>query len=145
FFAPLVARIERELHEAPNWVREAMNRALIGIGARSDALAELALAAARRIGPVAVDHGDTCCETPDAILYIPKAREHRAKQEAKTAAKKSSKAAAPKAKTSSAAKKPAASKASAAKKPTASQAKAVPARKPAAKKPAARMTAARAR
>jgi 3-methyladenine DNA glycosylase AlkD len=87
FFAPLIARIEKEIRSAPNRVREALNWTLIGIGARSDALAAPAIAAAERIGPVDIDHGDTCCKTPDAALYIAKARAHQSK---KTAAKKTS-------------------------------------------------------
>lgn len=83
FFAPLVPRIERELHGAPNRAREAMNWALIAIGARSDALAAAATAAAERLGPVAIDHGDTACKTPDAALYIAKARDHQHKKAAK--------------------------------------------------------------
>lgn len=85
FFAPLITRIEKEIHRAPNRVREAMNWTLIGIGARSDTLAAPAIAAAERIGPVDVDHGETSCKTPDAALYIAKARAHQSK---KTAAKK---------------------------------------------------------
>ncbi|MDC0668536.1 DNA alkylation repair protein [Nannocystis radixulma] len=108
FFAALVPRIEREIHGAANRTREAMNWTLIGIGARSDALAELATAAARTVGPVAVDHGDTDCKTPDAVTYIAKAREHRARQAAKQPAAKTS-----------AAKKPATAKKPAAKKPAA--------------------------
>jgi 3-methyladenine DNA glycosylase AlkD len=92
FFAPLLARLEKELRGAPNRVREAMNWTLIAIGARSDALAAPAIAAAERIGPVDIDHGDTCCKTPDAALYIAKARAHRSKKTAKKkpAAKKTS-------------------------------------------------------
>ena len=91
FFLSLLPRIEREIHEAANRTREAMNRALIAIGARSDALARLATAAARKIGPVEVDHGDTDCKTPDAVSYIAKAREHRAKLEAKRGGKPAAK------------------------------------------------------
>lgn len=93
FFAPLVARIERELHGAPNRAREAMNWALIAVGARSDGLAAVATAAAERIGPVEIDHGDTSCKTPDAALYIAKARAHQAKKPTakKPTAKKSTK------------------------------------------------------
>ncbi|MFY0535987.1 hypothetical protein [Nannocystis pusilla] len=74
-----------------------MNHALIAIGARSDALARLATAAARKIGPVEVDHGDTDCKTPDAVSYIAKAREHRAKMEAKHGGKPAAKPATAKA------------------------------------------------
>jgi hypothetical protein len=98
FFAPHVATIEKQIHRAPNWVRDAMNRALIAIGARSDGLAALAVAAAKRIGPLDIDYGDTDCKTPDAASYIVKARAHQAKKAAKKAparkvAKKASKAA----------------------------------------------------
>lgn len=78
-FKPFIARIERDIHRAKNRVRHAMNNALIAIGTRSDALAAEAVAAARRIGKVEVDHGDTACRTPDAATYIEKARAHRRK------------------------------------------------------------------
>jgi 3-methyladenine DNA glycosylase AlkD len=50
--------------------RYAMNGAVIGIG--NAALRRAATAAARRIGTVRVDHGDTGCTTPDAVAYIDK-------------------------------------------------------------------------
>ena len=50
-----------------------MNGALIAIGLRSPALRKKAVAAARRIGKVDVDHGETGCKTPDADSYIEKA------------------------------------------------------------------------
>jgi 3-methyladenine DNA glycosylase AlkD len=73
-FLPFLARVEQEVHGERNRVREAMNGVLIAIGTRSEALAEAAIAAARRIGPVHVDHGDTECKTPDPEPYIRKAR-----------------------------------------------------------------------
>lgn len=87
FFRPFLETIEARIPGAKNRVRYAMNRvryamnnALIAIGTRSDALEEAALAAARRIGPVLVDHGQTSCKTPDALTYLPKARAHRRKK-----------------------------------------------------------------
>ena len=74
FFAPFVPEIEASIHAAPNRVRETMNAALIAIGGRSEALAEQALTAAGRIGPVHVDHGATGCVTPDAAASIRKRR-----------------------------------------------------------------------
>ena len=47
-----------------------MNAALIAIGIRGGNLTTKAKAAARKIGPVVVDHGETNCKTPDAIDYI---------------------------------------------------------------------------
>ena len=66
-------RIEREIHEAQNLTRDAMNSSLIAIGIRSAALRKSAVAAARRIGPVVVDHGETGCKTPEPIAYIGRA------------------------------------------------------------------------
>jgi 3-methyladenine DNA glycosylase AlkD len=72
WFAEHLARIERTIHASPNFERYAMNSALIAIGGRSPALRKAALAAARRIGKVEVDHGDTACKTPEAGPYIEK-------------------------------------------------------------------------
>src|SRR5688572_11563236 len=62
-FTPYIAVIERKIGDAKNLTREAMNGALIAVGSRSAELSETAIAAARRIGPVEIDHGDTACET----------------------------------------------------------------------------------
>ena len=76
-FQPYIERIERDIHNAKNRVRYAMNNALIAIGTRSDTLEERAFEAAKRIGRVEVDHGETGCKTPDAAPYIRKARAHQ--------------------------------------------------------------------
>lgn len=67
-----VKDIERGLQAAPNDERYAMNNALISLGGRSPALKKAALAAARKIGKVEVDHGDTSCKTPEAVSCIEK-------------------------------------------------------------------------
>jgi len=74
YFAPYLARIERDIHTQKNRVRYAMNSALIAIGQRNDALAQAALATAATIGRVHVDHGLTSCKTPDAATSIHRAR-----------------------------------------------------------------------
>jgi 3-methyladenine DNA glycosylase AlkD len=79
----LLVRIEREIHAAPNRTRYAMNSALIGIGMRSNAMERQAIAVAKRIGPVAVDHGASDGKTPDAASYIPKARKYAAARQAR--------------------------------------------------------------
>ena len=79
-FAALLKTIERDIHGAQNHVRYAMNGALIGIGCRNDKMEKLAVAAAKRIGKVEVDHGDTGCKTPDAVAYIAKSKARRAKK-----------------------------------------------------------------
>jgi hypothetical protein len=87
----LLPELERNIHAAPNRARQAMNRALIAIGSRSDSLAESAIAAAGRIGKVEVDVADTACEIPDAAAYICKTRAHHLTRDgkAKTYTKKS--------------------------------------------------------
>jgi 3-methyladenine DNA glycosylase AlkD len=72
--APYVARIAAGIHGARNRTRHAMNGALIAIGGRGGALEKQAMAAAKKIGHVEVDHGDTDCKTPDAVAYIQKVR-----------------------------------------------------------------------
>ena len=69
-------RIEGQIHGAPNRARHSMLGALIAIGGSRDSLRATALAAARRIGPVHVDHGQTACQTPDAVAYIGKMVAH---------------------------------------------------------------------
>ena len=70
-------RIEREIHEERNLTRDAMNSSLIAIGIRSKALKKSAVAVARRIGLVVVDHGETGCKTPEAIAYMGRARDRK--------------------------------------------------------------------
>lgn len=65
--------IEDRIHAVPNRARHSMNNALIAIGLCNDRVEKKALAAAKRIGKVAVDHGQTSCKTPDATAYIKKA------------------------------------------------------------------------
>ncbi|TDJ79552.1 MAG: DNA alkylation repair protein [Planctomycetota bacterium] len=76
FFEEYLGRIENGIHSARNRTRYAMNNALIAIGVRCAKLEKLAIATAKRIGKVEVDHGETSCKTPDAAPYIKKARAH---------------------------------------------------------------------
>jgi hypothetical protein len=96
----LLAQIGRGIHEAPNRTRYAMNGALIGIGGYLEALRDVALATARAIGPVHVDHGQTGCKTPDASDYIAKMAARR-RAPASRAGSPRAKAAAPAAKPAS--------------------------------------------
>jgi len=65
-----------------------MNQALISLGIRNPKLEKKARAAARKIGKVEVDHGQTSCQTPDAVWYMTKTLEYRKMQEAKKVAAK---------------------------------------------------------
>lgn len=78
YFERHLEAIERDIHSSRNRVRDAMNSAVIAIGARNAALEAKAIAAAKRIGKVEVDHGETGCKTPDAVEYILKMKAHRA-------------------------------------------------------------------
>lgn len=80
WFDARLKTIESELHGSLNRVRYSMNNALIAIGARSAMLEKKAVAAARKIGKVEVDHGETGCKTPDAVSYIAKMKAHKAKK-----------------------------------------------------------------
>lgn len=76
WFDARLKELERGIAAAPNAERAAMNQALLSIGCRDARLRKAATAAAKRIGPVEVDHGDTACKTPDAIASIDKAWAH---------------------------------------------------------------------
>lgn len=71
--ATILATIEKTIHRSPNWARRAMNTAVMAIGIYKPALRKKAIEAAKRIGPVDVDHGETSCKTPDAAACIEKA------------------------------------------------------------------------
>jgi len=70
-----ISTIEKEIHSSPNLSRYAMNMALTAIGIY--ALEKEAIKAAKKIGKVEVDHGETGCKTPDAETYIKKALARR--------------------------------------------------------------------
>jgi 3-methyladenine DNA glycosylase AlkD len=72
WFAQRLAEIEKSIQSSPNARREAMLHALIAIGCRSAALRKSATTAAKRIGPVEIDHGDTACKTPEAAPTLEK-------------------------------------------------------------------------
>lgn len=76
WFLERITQIEKTIHAAPNAERAAMNAALISLGCRNAALRKAAVAAAKRIGTVDVDHGDTSCKTPVAADYIEKTWAH---------------------------------------------------------------------
>ena len=71
-FSDLLGRIEREIGAAPSAEKDAMAQALIAIGGRSAALRKSVLTAAKRIGPIEVDRGDTACKGPDPAEQLAK-------------------------------------------------------------------------
>lgn len=82
YFLPYLAEIRDSIHAATNRARYAMNNAVIAIGGRTPNLRRRAVAAARKIGPVEVDHGQTGCKTPDAVPYIERIWERQSRKSA---------------------------------------------------------------
>ena len=72
--------VEKNIHSSKNRTREAMNQAMISIGIRNNYLKGTAISVAKVVGTVEVDHGETWCKTPDAILYINKTWARRNKK-----------------------------------------------------------------
>ncbi len=76
----LIKQVTSEIHSRPNRVRHEMNGALIVIALRSSKLCDAVLKAAKKIGTVDVDHGETNCKTPDIELYVTKTLAHRSRK-----------------------------------------------------------------
>jgi 3-methyladenine DNA glycosylase AlkD len=68
----LLDRIVRDIHKAPNKVRYLMNGFVISVGTYVKPLLKQAKAAAKKIGEVQVDMGETDCQVPLATDYIAK-------------------------------------------------------------------------
>jgi 3-methyladenine DNA glycosylase AlkD len=69
----LLHTVEKGIHTAPNRVRYTMNGFIISVGTYVQPLLKQAKAAAKRIGVVHVDVGETACEVPLATERIEKA------------------------------------------------------------------------
>ncbi len=71
FFSNYLGRIQKKIHKEENWVRAAMNGAMLGIGKRNVKLNKATLKAAKAIGPVKVDYGnDNSCEPLDIVKHM---------------------------------------------------------------------------
>ena len=68
----LLNTIVERIHSAPNRVRHCMNAFIISVGGYVKPLLKQAKRAAKAIGVVEVDMGDTACQTPLASEYIAK-------------------------------------------------------------------------
>jgi 3-methyladenine DNA glycosylase AlkD len=68
----LLDTIVRDIHTAQNHVKQKMNSFVISVGIYVEPLSLQAKAAARKIGTVTADVGDTACEVPLALAYIAK-------------------------------------------------------------------------
>lgn len=70
----LLDRIVKTIKTSKDGVRYVMNGFVISCGTYVAPLADKAMEAARKIGKVEVDMGDTACQVPDAASYIVKSR-----------------------------------------------------------------------
>ena len=70
YFEPVIEIILNNLQKEENFVKDAMNNALIMIGSRSKNLHSKALSAAHTIGTVEVDYGDNSCKALDAVMHL---------------------------------------------------------------------------
>ncbi len=70
----LLRRVKTTIHEQPNGVRYVMNSFIIAVGSYVKPLSNAAQQAARQIGRVSVDMGDTSCNVPYAPDYIAKVK-----------------------------------------------------------------------
>lgn len=71
-FESLLDRVVKGIHEERNEVRHVMNGFIIAVGSFVKPLKTKAVRAAKAVGLVTVDHGDTACKTPLASEYIDK-------------------------------------------------------------------------
>jgi 3-methyladenine DNA glycosylase AlkD len=69
----LLGKIVKSIHKAQNRERHTMNNFVIAVGSYVAPLSKQAKAAARQIGVVTVDMGDTACQVPLATAGIEKA------------------------------------------------------------------------
>lgn len=72
FFIPHVEIIKETIQSSLNRSKEGMNNCLIAIGGRNETLRELVLEAAKEIGKVEIDHGETSCKTFVIEDYVAK-------------------------------------------------------------------------
>jgi 3-methyladenine DNA glycosylase AlkD len=70
YFIPLIQRIEKELQQEENFVKDAMNNALWSIGMRNKELNLLCIKAAKSIGVVQVDYGQNSCEAINVEKHL---------------------------------------------------------------------------
>jgi transposase len=68
----LLKRVTSEIGSAKNRVKSTMNNFVIAVGGYVQPLHAKALAAAKKMGVIEVDVGDTACEVPSAAAYIAK-------------------------------------------------------------------------
>lgn len=71
-FEGLLDRVVREIHDERNGVKDGMNSFVMALGSSVVPLKAAVWKAARKIGPVEVDHGKTSCKTHVALEFLQK-------------------------------------------------------------------------
>ena len=71
-YRKLLDRVARDIRQAPNGERDTMNMFVIAVGCFIAPLKDAALKAAKKIGRVEIDMGETECKVFDATEYIQK-------------------------------------------------------------------------
>jgi 3-methyladenine DNA glycosylase AlkD len=71
-FKHLLQRVQKTIHQQPNRVRYVMNSFVIAVGTYVQALTDLALQTAEKIGRITVEMDGTACKVPYAPEYIQK-------------------------------------------------------------------------
>lgn len=74
----LLEQVRKGIHQAPDNVRYQMNSFVIAVGSYVQPLTDTALQLGEKIGPVAVDMGNTSCQVPFAPDYIRKVQKRGA-------------------------------------------------------------------
>lgn len=70
FALTILDRIEKEINSEENFVKDAMNTCLLGLGQANRELNTRALEVAKNIGKVVVDYGFNSCEAPDCVKHL---------------------------------------------------------------------------
>ncbi len=70
FFLPYLNTIQKKIQNEENFVKDAMNNALLMIGQRNSHLHNTALDIARKIGKVEVDYGENACQAIDCVAHL---------------------------------------------------------------------------
>jgi 3-methyladenine DNA glycosylase AlkD len=69
-YAKYIDRIAKTIRKEENFVKDAMNAFIFGVGQRNAALHEKAVAAAKAYWPIEVDYGDNSCEPVDVLKHL---------------------------------------------------------------------------
>ena len=70
FFSAYIDKIEKNIQKEENWVKDAMQASMLGIGKRNPKLNKAAIKAAKKYGPIEVDYGDNSCEPLDVVKHL---------------------------------------------------------------------------